>query len=114
MPTKKAPRPTQLAARRREIMDQIAALTKEKTAIDEKLLELDPDTDLTGDGVSLSFTPVHSLDTAFVTKKFPVSKHPEFYKLALDTTEFKKHFSPNELEDFQKVTYRINVKTLEA
>ena len=113
MPTKKAPRPTQLAARRREIMDTITALTKEKAEIDEQLLLLDPSTDLAGDGVTLSFTPVHSLDTAFVTKKFPASKRPEFYKLALDTAEFKKHFSPNELEDFQRISYRINVRPVE-
>ncbi len=110
MPTKKAPRPTQLAARRREIMETINALTKEKAAIDEELLSLDLSQDYVGDGVALSFTPVHTLDTAFITKKFPAAKRPEFYKLTLDTAEFKKHFSPNELEDFQKVTHRISVK----
>lgn len=114
MPTKKAPRPTQLAARRREIMDTINALTKEKAEIDEQLDLLPKDTDLSGDGVTLSFTPIHTLDTTFITKKFPASKRPEFYKLTLDTAEFKKHFSPNELEDFQKVTHRINVKPIEG
>lgn len=113
MPTKKKPRPTQLAARRREIMDTINELTKEKAAIDEELDLLPRDTDLMGDGVSLSFTPIHSLDTGFITKKFPADKHPDYYKLQLDTAEFKKHFSPKQLETFQKVTYRISVKALE-
>ena len=112
MPTKKAPRPTQLAARRREIMDTINALTKEKAELDEKLLSLDLSQDYVGDGVALSFTPVHTLDTAFITKKFPASKRPEFYKLSLDTSEFKKHFSPNELEDFQRVSYRIKIDSI--
>lgn len=114
MPTKKAPRPTQLAARRREIMDTIAALTKEKAEIDAQLDLLPRDTDLTGDGVHLSFSPVRGLDTEFITKKFPATKRPEFYKLVLDTAEFKKHFSPNELVDFEKITYRTNVKTIEG
>ena len=113
MPTKKAPRPTQLAARRREIMDTINALTKEKAELDEKLLSLDLSQDYVGDGVTLSFTPVHTLDTAFITKKFPASKRPEFYKLSLDVGEFRRHFSSVEIEDFEKLTYRINVKPVE-
>ncbi len=112
MATKKPPRATQLAAERRTLMEQIAALTKRKNEIDEALLALDLDETYTGDGVTLSFTPVRNIDTAFVTKKFPASKHPEFYKLTFDTTEFRRHFSDIEIEDFIKISHRIKVEEL--
>lgn len=102
--------PTKLGARRREIMAAVDALNKEKAEIDAKLLALDLDETYTGDGVVVSFTPVHTLDSAFITKKYPASKRPEFYKLTLDTAEFKSHFSARELATFQKVTHRISVK----
>ena len=109
MAARKAPTPTQLAARRREVTEQIDALTKEKAEIDAKLLALDPKEEYTGDGVHLSFSPFRTLDTAYIAKKFPASKRPEFYKLTLDTAEFKKAFSANELETMQRITYRIKV-----
>lgn len=101
---------TKLAARRKEIDRLLKELTDEKAEISERLLQADYGQEYVGDGVKLTFTPVHTLDTAFITKKFPASKRPEFYKLTLDTAEFKKHFAPNELETFQKVTHRINVQ----
>lgn len=108
--SKKKPTPTQLGARRREIMNTIDALTKEKAEIDAELNKLDPSYEAEGDGIKLSFTAVRSLDTATIIKKFPASKRPEFYKLTLDTAEFKKHFSAHDLEPFQTVGRRINVK----
>ena len=104
--------PTKLAARRREVMEQIDALTKEKAQLDAQLLDLDLDQAYSGDGVLLTFTKVHSLDSVYITKRYPATKHPEFYKLALDTAEFKKHFSPKELETMQKITHRISIKDL--
>lgn len=101
---------TKLAARRKEIDGLLTALTKERDAISEKLLSLDPDTDLTGNGVRLTFSPYRTLDTKFIERQYPASKHPDYYKLALDTQAFKKDFSANELEDYQKVTYRIKVE----
>ena len=41
---------TKLAAERREIMDDIAMLTKRKAEIDAELLKLDPAKTYTGDG----------------------------------------------------------------
>lgn len=105
--------PTKLAARRQELMSTIKALTEEKAAIDAKLLALDLTKHYEGDGVALSFTPVRGLDNAIITKKFPASKRPEFYKLALDIGEFRKHFSPVEIETFEKISYRITVKELD-
>lgn len=103
---------TKDAARRKEVMAAIDALTKEKAEIDARLLALDLTKDYTGDGVRLSFTPVHGLDNAAITKKFPAAKRPEFYKLALDITAFRQHFSPVELESFEKITHRIKVEEL--
>lgn len=101
---------TKLAARRKEVMALSAELAAEKADIDAKLLTVDLSESYEGNGVVLSFTPVHTLDSAFIEKKFPAAKRPEFYKLTLDTAEFKKHFAPNELATFQKVTHRISVK----
>lgn len=109
MPTKKDT-PTKLGIRRREIMATIKALEAEKAEIDAKLLDLDKDSEFKGDGVIVSFTPVRGLDNAFITKKYPAAKRPEFYKLTLDVAAFRQHFSPVELETFEKISYRINVK----
>lgn len=103
---------TKDAARRKEVMAAIDALTKEKAEIDARLLALDLTKDYTGDGVRLSFTPVQGLDNAAITKKFPAAKRPEFYKLALDIAAFRRHFSPVELESFEKITHRIKVEEL--
>ena len=100
---------TKLAARRREVAELIKNLTDEKNELDAKLLTADPSKKYVGDGVSLSFTPVRTLDTPTIVKKYPAEKFPDFYKLALDTPEFKKNFSDRELEAFQKISYRINV-----
>lgn len=109
MAARKKSTPTQLATRRREVTEQIAALTKEKAELDEKLLALDTSEVYEGDGIRLSFTKVHTLDTTYIAKKYPASKNPEFYKLALDTAEFKKAFSTNDLATMQKISYRINI-----
>ena len=101
---------TKLAAERRELMDDIAALTKRKAEIDAELLKLDPDKTYTGDGVELSFTPVRGLDSALIAKRFPASRRPEFYKLSLDVAEFRKHFAEKDLEPYEKVSTRISVK----
>lgn len=101
---------TKLAARRREVAELIKQLTDEKNDLDAKLLTADKGKEYVGDGVSLSFTPVRNLDTATIVKKFPADKFPDYYKLSLDTPEFKKDFSARELEAFQTVAYRINVK----
>lgn len=104
---------TKLAAERRELMDSIAALTKRKAEIDAELLKLDPDKTYTGDGVELSFTSVHGLDSALIAKRFPASRRPEFYKLSLDVAEFRKHFAEKDLEPYEKVSTRINVKVVD-
>lgn len=104
---------TKLAAERKEVMAQIDELTKRKAAIDERLRQADTAQTYRGDGVELSFTPVRVLDTPTILKKFPATTHPDFYKLTLDTPEFKKHFSAIELEAYQKVTHRINVRPVE-
>lgn len=103
---------TKLAARRREVMEEMAALGKEKAEIDAKLLAADLDEVYTGNGVELSFTSVRNLDGPTITKKFPADKYPDYYKLTLDTPEFKRHFSAVDLEQFQVVSHRINVKEL--
>ena len=104
---------TKLAAERRELMDDIAMLTKRKAEIDAKLLKLDPDKTYTGDGVELSFTRVHSLDSALIAKRFPASRRPEFYKLSLDVAECRKHFAEKDLEPYEKISTRINVKAVD-
>lgn len=109
MPTKKNT-PTKLAARLKEVNEAIKALTEEKAKLTEALLSNDTSQSYAGDGIVLSFTPVRTLDSTYIAKKFPATKRPEFYKLSLDTAEVKKHFAPNELETMQKVSYRINVK----
>ena len=58
---------TKDAARRKEVMAAIDALTKEKAEIDARLLALDLTKDYTGDGVRLSFTPVRGLDNAAIS-----------------------------------------------
>lgn len=103
---------TKLAAERRDLMAQIDELTKRKKLIDEKLLSADKSKTYTGNDVEVSYTPIHTLDSDIITKKFPADEHPDYYKLALDTVEFKKHFSPKQLEEFQKVSYRIKVVDL--
>ena len=102
----------EMAKRRVEVMAEIKELEAEKAKIDAKLLALDLTKDYTGDGVRLSFTPVRGLDNAAIVKKFPAAKRPEFYKLALDITAFRQHFSPVELESFEKITHRIKVEEL--
>ena len=102
-----------LGARRKEVTDLIAKLTKEKEILDHKLLSLDTSEIYEGEGIVLSFTPVRTLDTKFITSEYPASKNPEFYKLSLDTASFKQHFSPEELSTFQQISYRIKVDEIE-
>ena len=104
---------TKLAAERREIMDDIAMLTKRKAEIDAELLKLDPNKTYAGDGVELSFTPVRGLNSALIEKRFPPSRRPELYKLTLDTKEVRKAFSANELEKYENITTRINVNEVD-
>ena len=108
MATRK-PDPTALAARRKEVTEQIAALIKEKAALDEKLHDLDPAQTYQGNGVTLSFVPVRTVDYDFMAKEFPADKRPDLYKLTLDTAEVKKQFSPLELQGWQTINYRIKI-----
>lgn len=84
-----------------------------KAEIDAELLKLDLDKTYTGDGVELSFTRVHSLDSALIEKRFPASRRPELYKLMLDTAEVKKAFSANDLEKYQKISTRISIRAVD-
>jgi hypothetical protein len=114
IPTKLTPRTiTKLAAERKEVMAQIDELTKRKAEIDERLLQADTAQTYRGNGIELSFTAVHTLDAALITKKYPATKFPDFYKLTLDTPAFKKNFSANDLAKLQKVSHRISVKIAE-
>ena len=101
---------SKLGHRRREIMDQIKELTDEKAKIDAQFEALEPGTPHEADDLVITRTPIATLDASIIAKKFPAAKRPEFYKLTLDTAEFKKHFSAIELQDYQTVSYRINVK----
>lgn len=101
---------SKLGHRRREIMAQIKELTEEKAKIDAQVEQLDPGVPYEAEDLIISRTPIANLDAATIEKKFPPSKRPEFYKLTLDTAEFKKHFSAIELQDYQTVSYRINIK----
>lgn len=59
--------------------------------------------------LTISITEVMLPDTDAIEEAFPADKRPEFYKLAVDTAEFKKHFSPIELRKYQKPSRRTNV-----
>lgn len=101
---------SKLGHRRREILEQIKELNNEKAKIDAQIEQLEPGIPHEADDLVITRTPIATLDAAIIAKKFPASKRPEFYKLTLDTAEFKKHFSAIELQDYQTVSYRINVK----
>lgn len=105
---------TKLAAERKKVMADIATLSERKAEIDAILLTADLSETYEGEGIALSFTAVHTLDPAIITKKYPAAKFPDFYKLTLDTPAFKKNFSEVQLSAFQKVSHRISVKTLEG
>lgn len=100
---------SELAHRRQELIERIKADTAEKSKIDAQLDTLEPGVAHEAGDLIIRRTPVRGLDATVITKKFPASKRPEFYKLTLDTAEFKKHFSEIELEAFQKITYRTNI-----
>lgn len=101
---------SELAHRRQAVMDTIKELTAEKAQIDAQLELLDPGVPYEAGDLVITRTPIRALDAMIISKKFPPAKRPEFYKLALDTAEFKKHFSAIELEDFQTISYRTNVR----
>jgi len=101
---------TKLAARRREVMSEIDKLTKEKAQIDAQLEALEPGHIYEAGDLVISRNPVRGLDSPLIEKTFPASRFPEYYKLTLDTAEFKKHFSAIDLENFQKISYRISIK----
>ena len=113
MPKLTAAQATKLAARRKAIDKELEALNKERAAISEKLLSLDPETVAEGNGVQLSFSPYRQLDTKFIERRFPASKFPELYDLKLSTAEFKKSISANDLAAYQTITYRINIKEID-
>lgn len=58
----------------------------------------------------VTVTPFHTLDSALIEKKFPADKHPDFYKLTVDTAEVKRQIPAARLEQYQKVSNRITVK----
>ena len=99
-----------LALTREEVMAEIKAPAARKKEIEDQHFLLDPDTVISDSEFTLRFVPFRALDTALITKRFPVDKFDQFYKLALDTATFKKDFSENELVEFQKVTYRIKLE----
>ena len=101
---------SKLGHRRQEIQAEIKKLEEEKAKIDGQIHTLDPDTPYAAGDLIITRTAFRGLDSAVIAKKFPAAKRPEFYKLSLDTAEFKKHFSAIELEAFQTVSYRISVK----
>lgn len=98
-----------LAARRMEVDQLIKDLTAEKAEITAKLDTLPLGQTDAGDNI-VTRTPFRTLDADLITTDFPASRNPEYYKLTLDTAEFKKHFSAVDLESYQKVTHRISVK----
>lgn len=110
MPKLNAKKLSELGHRRREVMAQIKELETEKAKIDAQLETLEPGVPHQAGDVIIIRTPVRGLDSTAITKKFPASKRPEFYKLTLDTAEFKKHFSEIERQAFEKITYRTNVQ----
>lgn len=102
-----------LAHRRVEVMLELAQLNKEKAAIDLELETLEPGKPYKAGDLRVVRTAVNMLDAPTIAEAFPASKRPEFYKLALDTAEFKKHFSAVELAAYQKPSYRITIKEID-
>src|SRR5690606_1122613 len=94
----------ELAKRRYEIAAHLAELTQEKAKIDAQLDGLPAGAYEAGEYI-IQRNPRRMLDTEKIQQTFPPSRNPEYYKLTLDTAEFKKYFSDIQLEDFQKVAY---------
>lgn len=100
----------ELAHRRQEVMEQLKELGAEKAKIDAQLETLEPGVPHEAGDLVVIRTPIRGLDADIITKKYPASKRPEFYKLTLDTAEFKKHFSEIERQAFEKISYRTNIR----
>ena len=97
------------ASRLKEIDAKVEALTNEKNDLKAKLGELKVGEYAAGD-YKLIVSTTKTVDAVKATKEFPADKFPEFYKLSLDVTEFRRHFSAVQVEKYLKTSPRITVK----
>lgn len=90
---------------------QIKTLTTERDQAKSKLLAYAAERG--GKAETSNYTVVriesHRIDAAKLEKVFPAAKHPEFYKLAVDTATVKDAIAAKDLLKFQVSSFRLSV-----
>lgn len=86
-----------------KLADEAAAIAERRDTIRARLLQLHPGTGTVQAGpykVTVR-AGARRLDPAKVAEAYPVERHPELYRPAVDTAAIKHHLAPAELERFQ-------------
>lgn len=104
----------ELAKERRELRATITAAEKRQKEIDAILLEKLPEEDTTPLSADLGvyIAPNRRFSADTFAAAVPVIEHPELYKLVPDLDEIKKAYSPNQMAEFQNVSYTVRVVDL--
>lgn len=93
----------QLAMHRVKITEEIKHLEDLRRTYDEQIAELAGDGTHQAGPYKVTVTRPRRLDAKKIEAAFPVAKHPEFYKRAVDTAAFKKAIAENDRAGFETI-----------
>lgn len=99
----------EISAERKALKEEIDEKAKRLAELDEQLKTLDPGEYEAG-GLTVSITEIHTINAKLVEKKYPATKFPDIYKLAVDTAEVKRQVPADKLAALQTVSKRLSVK----
>jgi hypothetical protein len=85
-----------LAAELADVQSKISDLQERESALKAQIRDLVPGPDTyDADGLAVTVQSNRRFDPAAFTAAFPVTTHPQFYKLVPDTTAVKRGLSPD-------------------
>lgn len=91
----------QLAMHRAKISEEIKNLDDIRKEYDEKITALAGEGTTKAGPYKVTVTVPKRLDAKAIEAAFPVAKHPEFYKRAVDTAAVKDHIAKVDLAAYQ-------------
>ena len=90
-----------LAAELADVQSKISDLAERETAIKAQIRDLVPGPDTyDADGLVIAVQSNRRFDPATFTAAYPVTTHPQFYKLVPDTTAVRRGLSPDDYAAF--------------
>ena len=90
-----------LAAELADVQSRISDLQERESALKAQIRDLVPGPDTyDADGLAVTVQSNRRFDPATFTAAYPVSTHPQFYKLVPDTNAVRRGLSPDDYATF--------------